>query len=248
MAASEPRLRTVAVILAGGVGTRVGGSVPKQLLRVAGRPIIEHTLEAFERSDAVDEILVLMAPGYLADVEALVAARGIAKVSAVLEGGVTRNDSTKVALDHLGDDECNVLFHDAVRPLVTPQIITHCVDALVQYEAVNVAIPSSDTIVVVEDGVITDVPDRATLRRVQTPQGFRLSTIRKAYELAWQDGQFMFTDDCTVVLTYLPDVAVHVVDGSEHNIKVTTPVDLAVAGELLRLADDTGSDSTEDAT
>ena len=243
MAASDPRLRTVGVILAGGVGTRVGGTVPKQLLRIAGRPIIEHTLEAFERTDAIDDLLVLMAPAYLADAEAIVDRRGFGKVSAVLAGGITRNDSTKVALDHLGDEECNVLFHDVVRPLVTPQIITHCVDALGGHEAVTVAIPSSDTVVVVQDEVIRDVPERATLRRVQTPQGFRLSTIRKAYELAWQDGQFVFTDDCTVVLRYLPEVAIHVVDGSEHNIKVTTPVDLAVAGELLRLADDAGSDT-----
>ena len=120
---------------------------------------------------------------------------------------MTRNDTTKLALDQLGADECNVLFHDAVRPLVNQRIVRECVNALRTYEAVDVAIPSADTIIVVDDGVISDIPDRGRLRRGQTPQGFRLSTIRRAYELAWQDPDFAATDDCSVVLKYLPEVA-----------------------------------------
>jgi 2-C-methyl-D-erythritol 4-phosphate cytidylyltransferase len=153
----------------------------------------------------------------------------------VLEGGVTRNDTTKLALDQLGTEECNVLFHDAVRPLITGRIVRECVNALRDFEAVDVAIPSADTIIVVDGGVIADIPDRARLRRGQTPQGFRLSTIRRAYELAWQDPNFAATDDCSVVLKYLPDVAIHVVEGSEHNMKVTDPVDLFIADKLFQL-------------
>src|SRR5271154_380889 len=119
MGPGEKRLRTVGVVLAGGIGARVGLAIPKQLLKIAGKPIIEHTLAAFEATAEIDEIIVLMTPGYVEDVEHIVSARGFGKVTAVLEGGVTRNDTTKLALDQLGTDECNVLFHDAVRPLVT---------------------------------------------------------------------------------------------------------------------------------
>ncbi|MBV9292866.1 MAG: 2-C-methyl-D-erythritol 4-phosphate cytidylyltransferase, partial [Frankiales bacterium] len=243
MAATDPtapgRLRTVGVVLAGGVGTRVGLAVPKQLLKIAGKPIIEHTLAVFEASAEVDDVLVLMTPDYVKDVKAIVEARGFRKVRGVIDGGVTRNDSTRRALEALGTEECNVLFHDAVRPLLTQRIIRECVNALRRYEAVDVAIPSADTIVVVDNDVITDIPDRARLRRGQTPQGFRLSTIRRAYELAWQDPNFAATDDCSVVLRYLPDVPIHVVEGSEHNMKVTAPVDLFIADKLFQMSSST---------
>jgi 2-C-methyl-D-erythritol 4-phosphate cytidylyltransferase len=245
MAPSEKRLRTVGVVLAGGVGTRVGLAIPKQLLKIAGKPIIEHTLAAFEATPEIDEIIVLMTPGYVDDVNAIVTSRGFRKVTAVLEGGVTRNDTTKLALDQLGTDECNVLFHDAVRPLVTGRIVRECVNALRNFDAVDVAIASADTIIVVDGDVITDIPNRSRLRRGQTPQGFKLSTIRKAYELAWQDPDFAATDDCSVVLKYLPEVAIHVVEGSEHNMKVTDPVDLFIADKLFQLSSSTVERRTE---
>jgi 2-C-methyl-D-erythritol 4-phosphate cytidylyltransferase len=223
-------------VLAGGVGTRVGLSIPKQLLKIAGKTVIEHTLAVFEASAEVDDVVVLMTPGYVDDVKAIVSARGFHKVSAVIEGGDTRNDSTRNALAHLGDEECNVLFHDAVRPLVSQRIIRECVNALRTYEAVDVGIPSADTIVVVDDDeIITEIPDRSRLRRGQTPQGFRLSTIRRAYEIAWQDPDFKATDDCSVVLKYLPDVPIHMVEGAEQNMKVTAPVDLFIADKLFQL-------------
>lgn len=233
--ASASRLRTVGVVLAGGVGTRFGTDVPKQLMQLAGRPIIEHTLAVFEAAAEVDEILVVITPGHLADVTAIVAERGLRKVAAVIEGGAMRNDSTRAALDHLGVAECNVLLHDAVRPLVTASIIRDCVAALADFEAVGVGIASTDTVVVVDDSDrVVDIPPRARLRRAQTPQAFRLSTIRRAYELAGQDPGFDTTDDCGVVLKYLPDVAIRMVEGSEDNIKVTAPFDLMIAEQVLR--------------
>ncbi|MEU7897099.1 bifunctional cytidylyltransferase/SDR family oxidoreductase [Nonomuraea sp. NPDC049152] len=238
----ESRLRSVAVVLAGGVGQRVGLNTPKQLVTVAGKSIIEHTLALFDAAPEIDEIIVLMTPGFTAEVEKLVAARGFGKVGQVLEGGASRTETTRRALDALGPEECNVLLHDAVRPLLEPQIITECVEALRLNTAVEVAIPSSDTIVVVEPGphgdVVREVPERARLRRVQTPQGFRLSVIREAYERAFADPDFGRqppTDDCGVVLRYLPEVPIVVVRGSERNIKVTHPVDLLIADTLFRM-------------
>ena len=104
MAGKATGLRTVGVVLAGGVGTRVGLAIPKQLLKIAGKPVIEHTLAAFEAAPEVDEVVVLMTPGYLEDINAIVEHRGFRKVTAVIEGGTTRNDSTRNALDHLGTD------------------------------------------------------------------------------------------------------------------------------------------------
>jgi 2-C-methyl-D-erythritol 4-phosphate cytidylyltransferase len=130
--------------------------------------------------------------------------------------------------------DCGVLLHDAARPLVDQQIIADCVASLEVYEAAGVAVPTSDTIVITDNGVMRSVPRRETLFRCQTPQCFRLSVIARAHELAAADPDFAPTDDCGVVLRYLPGVDVHIVPGSERNIKITYPQDLAVAEALLK--------------
>ena len=230
-------MRTVAVVLAGGSGERFGTPVPKQLLPLAGRPMIEHSVAAFEQAPAVERILVVMAAGHAERVRALLRSGGYAKLSNVIEGGATRTESTRCAIAELGEDECDVLFHDAARPLVSQQTIAGCVAALADHRAVGVAVPSSDTIAVVSDGLMTAIPRRDSLARCQTPQGFRLSVIRRAYQLADTDpgfGELPATDDCGIVLRYLPELGVHVVPGSERNIKITYPRDLAIAEALLR--------------
>jgi 2-C-methyl-D-erythritol 4-phosphate cytidylyltransferase len=228
-------MRMVAVVLGGGVGQRLGAGTPKQLLTLGGITLIERCVAAFEASPGVDEILVVMARGYTGQVEELLADR-YRKVTAVIEGGQTRPDSTRVALaaiaaGHPGD--CGVLLHDAARPLVDQRIIADCVAALAEHDAAGVAVPASDTMVVTGNGVMQSMPVRETLHRCQTPQCFRLSVITRAHELAAADPGFSPTDDCGVVMRYLPDVPVHIVPGSERNIKVTYPHDLTVAEALL---------------
>ena len=237
---------TTAVILAGGTGQRVGLSIPKQLIKIAGKPVILHTMEAFEAADEIDDILVLMAEGYIDEVKAMIARAGLQKVADVIPGGATRSDSTKAAIAHIesrpdASERHRLVFHDAVRPLISRRVIAETVAALDRYDAVDVAIPSSDTVIVTRthgsDGeFITDVPERARLRRGQTPQAFSLATIRAAYEAADKDPQFQATDDCSVVLKYLPSVPIHVVAGDEWNMKVTQPVDLYIADKLFQLA------------
>ena len=234
-------MKNVAVLLAGGVGVRVGLGVPKQLIKIAGHSIMEHTLAILDRHPDVDEIVVMMAPGHLDAVRKMVRDGGYAKVTQILEGAGTRNDTTQRALDALGEEDCKVLLHDAVRPLVSARIISDCFAALEEYAAVDVAIPSADTIIEVgADNTIRDIPPRANLRRGQTPQAFRLSTIREAYRIARQDPAFEATDDCTVVLRYLPDVPIWVVPGDERNMKVTEPIDIYLADKLFQL---TGNDA-----
>ena len=146
------RLRNVAVVLAGGTGTRIGLNIPKQLIKIAGKPIIEHTIAAMHQSPLVDEIVVMMAPGYLDEVRAIVKKGDYAKVTQILEGAETRNETTAAALAALGEEECNVLLHDAVRPLVSQTIIAANVEALQTHEAVDTAIPSADTVIQVQRG------------------------------------------------------------------------------------------------
>jgi len=239
-------MRIVAVVLGGGVGQRIGAQVPKQLLKLGGRTLIEHCVAAFEQAPGVDEILVVMAAGYVDQVKEILAEAGYRKVSAVIQGGVGRPDSTRVALAAIaassgdGSDggsgsgsNCGVLLHDAARPLVDQRIIADCVASLQVHHAIGVAVPTSDTIVVTDNGVMHSMPRRETLQRCQTPQCFRLAVITRAHELAAADPDFSPTDDCGVVLRYLPDVKVHVVLGSERNIKITYPQDLAIAELML---------------
>jgi 2-C-methyl-D-erythritol 4-phosphate cytidylyltransferase len=231
-------MRMVAVVLGGGIGQRVGAALPKQLLRLGGKTLVEHCVAAFEQAPGVDEILVVMAAGYVEQVRDMLAEGGFAKVTGVIAGGVARSDSTRVALGTIaGAGDYGVLLHDAARPLVDQRIIADCVAALEVHEAAGVAVPASDTIVITDNGVMHTMPRRETLWRCQTPQCFRLPVIARAHELAAADPDFAPTDDCGVVLRYLPGVDVHIVPGSERNLKVTYPQDLAVAEALL--AEDT---------
>ena len=236
-------MRMVAVVLAGGSGQRFGAAVPKQLLELDGRTLLEHCVATFDAAPGVDEVLVVLPPGRTADGEKLRADGAYPKVSGVIEGGTSRPGSTRAAITAIrarqqaaGDDsDWRVLFHDAARPLVDQRIIADCVAALESEKvaALGGAVPTADTIVVVADDVMTQIPRRDSLLRCQTPQGFRLSVITRAHELARADPDYEPTDDCGVVLRYLPDVPVHVVRGSERNMKITYPRDLAVAQVLM---------------
>ncbi len=236
------RRRVVAAVLAGGVGTRLGGDRPKQLLSLGGRTVLELAVLAFVDSEDVDEVLVVMPAALVAEAQALFAAGRLDTVR-VIPGGVARTDSTRAAIEAIaaspGGEDCDVLLHDAARPLVDARVIRDCVAALQSAEAVVPAIPATDTVVVVAPGdLVSSVPDREQLRNVQTPQGFRLAVIRAAYRLAQADhgeGSVRASDDCGVLLRYLPSVPVRLVAGSVQNIKITHPGDLALAEELLRL-------------
>src|ERR1022692_1725284 len=230
-------MRTVAVVLAGGSGVRLGGTTPKQLQLLAGRTLLEHCVAAFDTAPGVGEIVVVMPADLIADATQILGGR-YGKVSQVIAGGADRPGSTSRAIDLLsrGGEDCNVLFHDAARPLVDQRIIADCVAGLAGCEAVGVVVPTADTIVELAGGVMTSIPPRESLGRCQTPQGFRLSVIRRAHQLAAADpgaGAFSATDDCGIVLRYLPEVEVRAVPGSERNLKITYPADLRIAESLL---------------
>lgn len=225
----------IAIILAGGSGSRLGGERPKQLIEVAGHSILAHTTGVFECHPLIDEIAIVIRADCIADVEAIVRSEGFRKVRKILEGGRERYDSSMAALNAYGDDDDCLLFHDAVRPLVSSRIISDCIHALEHHDAVGVATKATDTIWQVgEGGCIADIPSRALLRNAQTPQCFRRRVIRRAYDLALADPAFTVTDDCGVVRRYLPDQPIYVVEGEPTNIKVTYRHDLLLLETLLR--------------
>jgi 2-C-methyl-D-erythritol 4-phosphate cytidylyltransferase len=233
-------MRTVAVVLAAGTGSRFGSASPKQLRVLAGRNLIQHAAHAFQLASGVDQILVVTSASILDQVRNSLA--GLGKVTDVISGGASRSDSTRQALAWLrarASGDTKVLFHDAARPLVDQRIIADCVAALDEWQAIGVVVPTSDTIVEITGGAIQRVLPRDALARCQTPQGFRLAVISKAYELADADPGFaaaQSTDDCGVVLRYLPRVPIGAVTGSERNLKITYAADLSVARALLARA------------
>lgn len=234
----QPNARppVVAAVLAGGRGSRMGSAVPKQFMEVGGKPLLQHTLEAFEAAPEVDLVVVVAAAEHRERVLAM--ARGCAKVADVVDGGATRSDSSRAAIrwaESRAGADARILLHDAARMLVPGRVIAAVAEALDSCQAVTAAVPASDSMVETDGAgpgaAVVAALDRSRLRRVQTPQGFRLGTIAEAYRRS--DPAFTPTDDCSVVLRFLPEVPVRVVEGSERNLKVTTPVDLVVAEALL---------------
>ena len=229
--------KNIAVILSGGSGSRFGGALPKQFTKLAGKAIIEYTIDVFEKSEQIDEIFVVSQTPHIERTWELIKKNKWRKVRAVITGGKERFDSTYSALQALKEYEpdTRVLFHDAVRPLVNQKIIRKCVEVLEDFDAVDVVIPSADTLVeVYDDGCISNIPNRSMMRRGQTPQGFTLETIQKAYQKAIDANKYVFTCDCGVVRSMLPHTRVATVEGSERNMKVTQPIDLFIAEKFLQ--------------
>jgi ribitol-5-phosphate 2-dehydrogenase (NADP+) / D-ribitol-5-phosphate cytidylyltransferase len=227
--------RNIAVILAGGVGSRLGLAIPKQFYKVAGKMVVEHTVDAFERNRRIDEIAIVSNPMLVNDFEDIVLRNKWRKVKKILKGGKERYDSSLSALKAYANEDVNLIFHDAVRPLVSQRIIDDVIDALAHHKAVGVGIPSADTIVEVEDDYITHIPTRSRLRRIQTPQAFSRDVIATAYERALSDPNFTTTDDCGVVARYMPEVPVFVAQGEESNMKLTYREDISMMEKFFQL-------------
>lgn len=231
----------IAVILAGGVGSRLGLGKPKQFMKVAGKTVLEHTVDAFQKHNLIDEIVIVMHANYVHDAESMLLKNHWTKVKRILNGGSERYESSLVAIKAYentpNQDQINFIFHDAVRPLVSKRIIDETISALRNYDAVDVAIPAVDTIIELDSSkqFISSIPNRSYLNRGQTPQAFKYQIIKKAYELAMQDPNLQATDDCGIVRKYLPKTEIYVVQGAEQNIKLTYPEDIYVLDKLFQL-------------
>ena len=223
-------MRTVAIIVAGGSGTRFGAEVPKQFLELGGRPILMRTIEAFgENRDGSFDVIVTLPLGQMALWQQLCREYSFEVPHRVVAGGETRWHSVKNALDSIGDitDVDVIAVHDGVRPLAGPDLIDRVLEAARRDCAAIPVVMLNDSVRQV-DGNASHALDRSTLRAVQTPQAFDARLLVDAYSLPFET---TFTDDASVVERYGHGVTL--VEGDPMNLKITRPMDLALAEYLL---------------
>ncbi|EPF6229477.1 2-C-methyl-D-erythritol 4-phosphate cytidylyltransferase, partial [Proteus mirabilis] len=226
--------RNIAVILASGSGSRFESKIPKQFVKLAGKPVIQYTIEAFENCSAIDEIYIVTKEDYIDLVYEITNKNELKKVSKVISGGKERYDSTWAAINATPSENCNLIIHDAVRPFISERIINDCIAALVTYNAIDVVVDAVDTIVEVDGDFISNIPDRRRLKRGQTPQAFKRDTLKEAYNKFLLDPQKAASDDCGIVLKYLKNEKIYTVVGAESNFKLTHQQDLYLADNIIK--------------
>lgn len=224
----------VAIIPAAGSGSRFGGHIPKQFIEILGAPIIIHTLRRFDECEAIGAIVVALRPEELDRFELSLGAHKIRKPVRLVVGGAERSDSILNALEAAKEFQPEIaVVHDAVRPLVTPERISAVITRAREIGAAILALPVTDTIKEVEDGMIRRTLDRRRIWRAQTPQAFRYDLLMLANKEARAADlpSAMATDDSFLVEGLGAPVAI--VEGMANNIKITTPEDLALAEKFL---------------
>jgi 2-C-methyl-D-erythritol 4-phosphate cytidylyltransferase len=223
-------MNVIALIMAGGTGSRLGAQAPKQLVLLNGRTMIAWSANVFARSPRIQEIVIVTPPGVDVPLLDLVpdAAR---KVHRIVDGGATRQESVFNGLQSLPREATHVLIHDAARPCLSAALRDRVLDALGSHDAVVPAMPVTDTLVRELDARVDAILDRVHIAGVQTPQGFRTELILRAHRAARERG-FQSSDDGSLVLALGEQVAT--VPGERTNIKVTYREDLAVADAILK--------------
>jgi 2-C-methyl-D-erythritol 4-phosphate cytidylyltransferase len=226
-------LKTVAIIVGGGQGKRIKGKLPKQFLSLRGKPILVHTVEKFERCKLIDEIILVVPEDYMSYCsQAIVDKFGYGKVKKIVCGGRERQDSVYQGLKACPKGTSTVAIHDAVRPLISPNIISQSIKLCLEKKAVVVAVPPKDTIKRGEEGLVVTTLNRDKMWLIQTPQVFEYKLILDAHQKAKKEG-FWGTDDSILVERLGKEVAI--LEGEFENIKITTAEDLAIAETLLQL-------------
>lgn len=222
-------MRNIAIILAGGSGSRVGGTTPKQLLSLSdGRSILEHSVDAFESASVIDEIAIVMHPDFMDEAKRICETNTWRKVKKIIPGGTERWESSWhaiLAYEEL-DNHAALWFHDAARPFVSQRILLDMAETLETHDAVTVAVPVTDTLYHVADSCVKNIPPRAEYMRAQTPQAFRYDVVFSAYVKALADENLMATDDAGIVRRYEPSHKIRIVLGDESNRKITYKEDL----------------------
>lgn len=214
-----------AVIVAAGTASRMKGT-DKVLAPLGGVPAIVRSIDAFQQTGEITEIVVVTRPELIAPITELCRTHGLSKVKHVVPGGASRPESVSLGLDCLSGRVELAAIHDGARPLVTPQLIADTVRAAVRFHAAAPAVPVKDTIKLAENHIVTETPERSRLFAIQTPQVFSFDLLRAALQKAVEDG-LPITDDCSAVEAM--GMSVYLTEGSDENIKLTTPIDLVVA-------------------
>lgn len=227
------REKCTAIVLAGGQGKRMGTKTQKQYLEIKGKPVLYYALKAFEESEKIDEVILVVGEGqeeYCR--KEIVSKYGWKKVRHIVPGGKERYHSVWNGLQYV--EEGYVFIHDGARPFVDQEILERAYEAVTQHHACVVGMPVKDTIKVVdEDEFAIDTPNRSVLWQVQTPQTFETSLIKEAYGRLMEKETIAVTDDAMVV-EQMTGRKVKLVKGSYENIKITTPEDLLIAEAFLK--------------
>jgi len=220
----------VAIVVAAGKGTRLGGDQAKQFLKLDGIPVIIHTLKRFEQCQDIDEVVVVLPGKEVTRFPALLEKYDLRKVKRCVAGGATRADSVRLGCEALGRVRI-VAIHDGVRPFVAPKEISGTIRSAIKHGAAILALPVSDTIKVVRKGEIQFTPPRDECWRALTPQCFDYRLLQRAF--AGSLSKLAITDDSALVEKIIYPKRVAVVEGNSRNIKITQPEDLAVAEVIL---------------
>ena len=228
----------IAIVFAGGVGARMGASVPKQFLELNGKPVLAHTLALFQDHPLIDEIVLVVAPEYFDDCRALAAKYGVAKPLTLAESGDSAQASIYSGLKAAAakhPPETVVLLHDGVRPYVLPEVIAANIEAVEKFGNAVTYTPCYETIVLSKDGsTISAMPYRKESYTAQAPQSFRLGDILAAHERirARPEGYTDMVDQATICWTL--GIPIHLVPGNRGNVKITTPEDIISLDALLK--------------
>ena len=224
-------MRNIAIILAGGLGSRVGGTTPKQLLPLSdGRTVLEHSVDAFEQAPCIDEIAIVMHSEWVDEAKAICEKNNWSKVTKIIPGGSERWESSWHAIlaYEEEDNQTALWFHDCARPFVSQRILADIAAALETHDAVTVAVPVTDTLYRVnrDELRVKSVPPRSEYMRAQTPQAFKYDVAFEAYVQAIADENLLATDDAGIVRKYAPNHKIYIVQGEEANRKITYSEDL----------------------
>ena len=230
---------TYGVILAGGIGSRMGGEKPKQYLNLKGKPIIIYTVEKMVTYPDFKQVIILCPAKWVEHTKNLVNKYipGANEKVAVIEGGDTRNETIMNAVDYIEkqgnlNENTVIVTHDSVRPFVTHRIIKENISACEKFDACDTVIPATDTIVESLNGEnISNIPDRSVMYQGQTPQSFKAIKLRKLYNELTDEEKEILTDAAKIFV--LKGEKVALVNGETFNIKITYPYDLRVAKALL---------------
>lgn len=231
-------MTNIAIIFAGGTGTRMGAGLPKQFLQINGKPILIHTLDNFQECDAIDKIYIACKKEYIGQTQKEVAKHQITKVAGIVPGGDTGLDSIYNALSKAreeNDEDSIVLIHDGVRPFLTDEVIKANIESVKKHGSAITCTPCFETVILSKSGsLIEEVPLRDHAYTAQAPQSFRLGTIIKAYQtVKAQNPQFKGVVDSCSLLRSIGE-SVYLVKGNRGNIKVTTPEDFYILRALLQ--------------
>ena len=233
-------MKTSAIVLAAGNGKRMGGAVKKQFIDVCGRPLLYYSLHVFEESFVDEVVLVCSAEDMEYIKNDIVDAYGFSKINSIVPGGKERYDSVLCALEAI--KECDFVFiHDGARPMIDSDILKRGLEAVKEYGACVIGMPSKDTVKLSDErGMIGSTPNRNKVWNIQTPQIFRFDTIKNAYEAVignkaqYEERGIGITDDAMVLELYC-NADIKLVEGSYENIKVTTPGDIVYVESLLKM-------------